>query len=311
MNGTSNKIISNWLYIGAAFILLILIVGGITRVTDSGLSMVNWKLLMGAVPPLSEESWIAKFDEYKQFPEYKEVHNHFTLTEFKSIFFWEYLHRMLGRTLSFVFLVPFLFFLYKKWLSRTLVKKLLVVFVLGGCQGLLGWYMVKSGLVDQPDVTHFRLASHLSLAFFLVGYCLWLAFDLQFENKRLDANKDFSLLAKLILLLIFIQVIYGAFVAGLNAGRIYTTFPMMGDVWIAEGVYAMKPLWLNFISGIAGVQFVHRYLAMIIVAAVAYLWVKSRKYDVSNDQQKAINIMAIVVCIQFSFGVITLLSGAE
>ncbi|NQY10119.1 MAG: COX15/CtaA family protein [Flavobacteriales bacterium] len=311
MNINPNKIIRNWLYFGAAFTVLILIVGGITRVTHSGLSMVDWKLIIGSIPPLTESAWIEKFEIYKQFPEFKGVHSHFVLSDFKSIFFWEYLHRMLGRLLSMIFLFPFLFFLYKKWLKRDEIKKLLVLFCLGGCQAFLGWYMVSSGLTGEPDVSHFRLASHLIMAFGIVGYSLWLAFDRQFEDLEVESNTSFRKISIALLLLIICQAVYGAFVAGLNAGKFYTTFPKMDNEWIAEGVTAMEPFLLNFISGIAGVQFIHRYLAWAIVFFVGYIWIKRKSFNMNPFQNKIFNGVSFILIAQFTLGVITLLSGAE
>jgi cytochrome c oxidase assembly protein subunit 15 len=283
------------------------IVGGITRLTNSGLSMVDWKLFMGSIPPISEAEWIATFDEYKKFPEYKEVNFYFTLDEFKAIFFWEYFHRVLGRLIGLVFIIPFFYFLFTKKLQGKLLFKTVIILFMGAFQGFLGWWMVKSGLVNNPDVSHYRLATHLSTAFLTFAYTFWVALEL-ITQKEVRPNIPY--LRKGIVVLFFmtlLQIIYGAFVAGLNAGFTINTWPKMGDTWIAESVTAMEPFWSNFVDGIGGVQFIHRYLAYIVVGIVVFLLLKSTKFELNTAQKKSFHLLIGVISFQFFLGVFTLL----
>lgn len=285
------------------------IVGGLTRLTHSGLSMVEWNLFMGSIPPTTEADWQELFNKYKQYPEYQLVNFNFSLEEFKSIFYWEYGHRMLGRFIGLVFIVPFLLFWIKKKISSSLMPKLLLILFMGGFQGFLGYYMVESGLVKNPDVSHYRLAMHLTTAFITFAYTFWVALGLIYpkENgaqlKRHPMKSAFILLA----VLLVIQIVWGAYVAGLNAGKVYTTWPKMGDDWIAPAVTAIEPLWLNFVEGIAGVQFVHRYLAYLLVGFVIWIYVKTRKYKLSQRQTSSIRLLVGMVFIQFLLGIGTLM----
>ncbi|MGI8892455.1 MAG: COX15/CtaA family protein, partial [Bacteroidia bacterium] len=230
------KIIVTWLLTGCFLIFVMVLVGGVTRLTGSGLSITEWNVLMGAVPPLNEHEWQITFAKYQQTPQYLKENYHFTLAEFKSIFWWEYIHRLLGRFIGIVFLIPFIFFLVKKWLPKPLILKLTLIFFLGGLQGFIGWYMVQSGLIDNPSVSHFRLALHLVTAFLTFGFTLWVALDIIYPGVRINAS---ALKVPLIFsALVLLQIIYGAFVAGLKAGFIYTTFPLMGDYLIPPGLNA-------------------------------------------------------------------------
>lgn len=302
-----HKSVIIWLLTGCALIFLMVVIGGITRLTNSGLSMVDWKLIMGMVPPLSEQEWIDTFNKYKQFPEYQEVNFMFTLAEFKSIFFWEYLHRLIGRIIGIVFILPFFYFLIKKKITGKLMRQCLIILGMGAFQGFLGWWMVKSGLVDNPDVSHYRLAIHLIAAFLTFAYTFWVALDLICNNKE---GSDVPFMRKWLLVLLVVtilQIIYGAFVAGLNAGFIMNTWPKMGERWIAESVTAMEPLWVNFVDGIGGVQFVHRYLAYIVVGLVIFLLYKGSKLRLNKIQSKSLITLLLVVVIQFLLGIFTLI----
>ena len=306
MNNNPNKSIIVWLLSGCLLIFLMVIIGGITRLTNSGLSMVDWKLIMGSIPPIGEEAWQKTFEQYQQFPEYQMVNNHFTLSEFKSIFFWEYFHRLLGRLIGLVFMVPFIYFLVKKKLSKKLTLQCIIILGMGALQGTIGWWMVKSGLVKDPDVSHFRLAIHLITAFITFAYTFWVALNLIYpENKS-----EFTGVRKVGFLLCgvtILQIVYGAFVAGLNAGFVMNTWPKMGTQWFDDSAFAMQPLWLNFIEGIGGVQFVHRYLAYAVVGLVVYLWLKTRKLDLNDLQAKGVKMLLFVVLFQFTLGVFTLI----
>lgn len=306
MKDNPNKFVIKWLLIGCFLIFLMVVIGGITRLTESGLSMVDWNLFMGSIPPLSEQDWIETFNQYKQYPEYQKVNFHFSLEEFKSIFFWEYLHRLIGRLIGLVFIIPFVFFLIKKKLSKSLIKECVVILFMGAFQGFLGWWMVRSGLVDNPDVSHYRLAIHLITAFLTFAYTFWVALKLMYKDER----EDIPFMRKgliALLLLVIVQIIYGAFVAGLNAGFVMNTWPKMGDQWIADSVTAIEPIFLNFVDGIGGVQFVHRYLALIVVGLVLMLLLRANKYSLSKRQQSGLKGLLVIVFVQFLLGIFTLL----
>lgn len=302
-----NKPVFYWLLTGCLLIFLMVIIGGITRLTGSGLSMVDWKLLMDAIPPLNEQQWLETFEKYKQFPEYLMVNYHFTLEEFKSIFFWEYLHRLLGRLIGLVFIVPFIYFLIKKQLSKKTIFQCVLLFVMGAFQGSIGWWMVKSGLVNNPDVSHYRLATHLIIAFLTFAYTFWVALGLlaglHEKNTFFPSIKNSFIL---LLIVLIIQIVYGAFVAGLNAGFLMNTWPKMGDQWINDAVFAISPLWKNFTDGLAGVQFIHRYVAVIVVGLVVFIWFKAAKFEISKIQLLSLKMLVSVVFLQFLLGVFTL-----
>ncbi len=303
-----NKRVIYWLLTGCVLIFIMVVVGGITRLTHSGLSISNYKLISGTIPPMNATEWQAAFDLYKQYPEYQKLNTHFSLQDFKSIYFWEWFHRVLGRLIGLVFIIPFIYFLSTKQLTKPTLKKAAVLLVMGGFQGFLGWYMVKSGLVDRPDVSHYRLAAHLTTAFLTFAYTFWVALDLIFPNVK-ERDLKFRNLVRFALLVLILQIIYGAFVAGLDAGWIHNHWPMMSEgKFIHETVYIeQSPLYKNFIEGKSGVQFVHRTLAYIVVFFIVLLWKKSRALIRTKHQDKGIYALLIVVTLQFVLGVLTLL----
>ncbi|GAA4270872.1 COX15/CtaA family protein [Aquimarina gracilis] len=307
MNKDNNKVIY-WLLTGCVLIFIMVVVGGITRLTHSGLSMSNYKLISGTIPPMNETEWNEAFELYKQYPEYQKINYNFTLEDFKDIYFWEWLHRVIGRFIGVVFIIPFLYFLIRKQLTRPTIKKSLILMFLGGFQGFLGWFMVKSGLVDRPDVSHYRLAMHLTAAFITFAYTLWVALDLIYPNKK-EVDLKFRNLIRLGLALLLLQIIYGAFVAGLDAGLLHNHWPLMNDgALIHESVYIeQSPIIKNFIEGKSGVQFVHRYLAYIVVGIIIFIWFRSKKIKKNKTQTNLINALLATVCIQFLLGVFTLL----
>ena len=307
LKNNTNKSVIIWLLTGCLFIFLMVVIGGITRLTNSGLSMVDWKLIMGMIPPLSEQDWLETFQKYQAFPEYQQVNFMFTLEEFKSIFFWEYLHRLIGRIIGLIFIVPFIYFLIKKKITGRLTRKCLIILAMGAFQGFLGWWMVKSGLVNDPDVSHYRLAIHLIAAFLTFAYTFWVALDLIYVNTE---RKNIPVMRMWLIVLFFVtvlQIVYGAFVAGLNAGFIMNTWPKMGEVWIPESVTAMKPLWTNFVNGIGGVQFIHRYLAYIVVGLILFLVLKASKFELNKTQSRSLIGLLIIVFFQFLLGIFTLI----
>jgi heme a synthase len=298
------KIIITWLFTGCFLIFVMVLVGGVTRLTGSGLSITEWNVLMGAVPPLNEHEWQITFAKYQQTPQYLKENYHFTLEEFKSIFWWEYIHRLLGRFIGVVFLVPFIFFLAKRWLPHDLIPKLIFIFLLGGFQGFIGWYMVQSGLVDNPAVSHYRLALHLVTAFLTFGFTLWVALDLIYPDKKI--NKAALKVPLLFSALVLLQIIYGAFVAGLKAGFIYTTFPLMDGYLLPPGLTAMPSFLKNLTHNLTTVQFIHRLLAWILLLGITGYWLRIRKMNF--PQIKAISFALAAVWFQFVIGIFTILN---
>jgi len=305
-----NKSVVIWLLSGCILLFIMVVVGGITRLTNSGLSMTDWHLVTDTFPPLSEEKWSQAFEEYKKFPEYQKIniHNDFSLSDYKFIYFWEWFHRFIGRIIGLVFLVPFVYFLLKKRLSSETLKKCVILLGMGGFQGFLGWFMVRSGLIDNPDVSHFRLSLHLTFAFITFAYTLWVALDLIYPNK-VNAILPLQKLARIALVFLLVQIIYGGFVAGLNAGLIHNYWPMMSDgQFLHESVILEKDSWfLRLTEGKSGVQFVHRTLAYVVVGFILLLAFKSHKFDLNKNQKSGITALVIIVFIQFALGVFTLL----
>ncbi len=305
-----NKAVIYWLLSGCLLLFIMVMVGGITRLTNSGLSMTDWHLVTDTFPPLSEEKWETAFEEYKKFPEYQKVNSlkDFTLDDYKFIYFWEWFHRFIGRIIGIVFIVPFVYFLIRKQLDKPTILKSIILLFMGGFQGFLGWFMVKSGLVDNPDVSHFRLSLHLTFAFITFAYTLWVALDLIYPNRK-SAIVPLRKLAIVAYVILIVQIIYGGFVAGLNAGLIHNYWPMMSEgkfihetVWIEQST-----LFLNLVEGKSGVQFVHRTIAYFVVGAIVYLFIRSKKFALDTQQSKSIRLLVYFVFIQFALGVITLL----
>lgn len=282
-------------------------IGGITRLTHSGLSMVDWNLIMGSLPPMNDVDWNLAFEGYKQFPEFKEINRHFSLADFKSIFWWEYIHRTFGRLIGIVFIIPYAFFLVKGWLNNYLKKHLIVVFILGGFQAFLGWYMVKSGLNLEPRVSHYRLAAHLTTAFATCMYIWWLAMELRKSSVPTVPQPNYNKWLIFAFILTFIQVVFGAFVAGLKAGWVHNTYPLMDGQFIADAVWVMDPLYLNFIEGKSGVQFAHRTFAILIFLFISVLYAKALRMPFLPFQLLRVRIMFVAVIVQFLLGVFTLL----
>lgn len=303
-----NKKVVYWLILGCILIFVMIVVGGITRLTHSGLSMSNYKLISGTIPPMNEIEWQEAFELYKQYPEYQKLNYHFTLEDFKEIYFWEWLHRVIGRLIGLVFILPFIYFLIRKQLAKPTIKKCIILLFLGAFQGFLGWYMVKSGLVDRPDVSHYRLAAHLTTAFITFAFTFWVALDILYPNKK-EVVKSFRNLIRAGLAILILQIIYGAFVAGLDAGFIHNFWPMMSNgKFMHETVYMeQSPVIKNFIEGKSGVQFVHRILAYIVVVFVFLIWRKAKNLALSKDQLIGINSLLILVGVQFLLGVLTIL----
>lgn len=303
-----NKPVVYWLLTGCVLLFIMVVVGGITRLTHSGLSMSDYNLISGTLPPLNEQEWQAAFDLYKQYPEYQKLNTHFTLEDFKSIYFWEWLHRVLGRLIGLVFIFPFLFFWITKKLDRPTLKKCSVLLLLGAFQGFLGWYMVKSGLVDRPDVSHYRLAAHLTTAFLTFAYTLWVALDLMYPTKK-KSNTSLRNLIRVTAVVLLLQIVWGAFVAGLDAGFLHNHWPLMSEGKLVHPtVYIeQQPLLKNFIEGKSGVQFIHRYLAYGVAGLVLLIGYKTRNIPLTYLQTRGIQALFVLVFVQFLLGIFTLL----
>ncbi len=263
--------VRNWLFWIAFLVFLMVMIGGITRLTDSGLSITEWQPLMGALPPLQDADWNLLFEKYKHSSEFKLQNNWMQLADFKRIFWWEWVHRNFGRFIGVAYLLPLLYFIARKNVAWRLVPALLLLFVLGGMQGLLGWFMVKSGLSDRTDVSHYRLAAHFLAASVLFASILWVAFGIGWNRKRLGSFN--SLVALLLLLLIFVQLAAGALMAGLDAGHVSDTWPKMLDAWIPSGLTVLKPLWKNAVDNALTVHFDHRMLAYaVLIFSTLHAW---------------------------------------
>ena len=305
-----DKSVIIWLLSGCLLLFIMVVVGGITRLTNSGLSMTDWHLVTDTFPPLTEESWQQAFDEYKKFPEYQKIniHNDFTLDDYQFIYFWEWFHRFIGRIIGLVFIIPFVYFLIRKRLDSSTIKKCIVLLLMGGFQGFLGWFMVKSGLIDNPDVSHFRLSLHLTFAFLTFAYTLWVALDLLYPERQ-TVFVSLRNTARLALTILILQIIYGGFVAGLNAGLIHNHWPMMSEgKFMHETVLIEQPtLFLNLVEGKSGVQFVHRTVAYLVVGLILFLYYKSRKFVLVTSQKRGLNTLVVFVFLQFILGVFTLL----
>ena len=302
-----DRAVATWLLVCCGLVFVMVVLGGFTRLTGSGLSMVDWRPLMGVVPPMGDAEWQRVFEMYKQSPEYLMVNAAFGVDEFKSIFWLEYLHRLLGRVIGLAFFVPFVYFLVRGYIRRREWPKYTLMFVLGGMQGLLGWYMVKSGLVDVPRVSQYRLTAHLAAAFIIYAYMFWVAMSLLFPRAEDTRRHAWYGKTLALFVLITITVVSGGFVAGLKAGKIYNTFPMMGDYWFPPGLLAMEPIRRNFFDNMTNVQFDQRLLAITTLVLIVVFWVRARKADMPARARPAVNALLHTAILQVALGIATLL----
>lgn len=300
-----------WLIACAAVIFGMILLGGVTRLTGSGLSMVEWRPLMGIVPPLSEAQWLAVFDKYRQFPEYQQINRGMTLDGFKVIFMYEYLHRVLGRLIGVLFFVPLAVFALLGMIRPGMLPRLLLLFALGGCQGLLGWYMVQSGLVDRPSVSQYRLAAHLGLAVAIYGSMLWVILDLWRHPQRpMHTNEYRSALgtwALSLVVLVYLMILSGAFVAGTDAGYAYATWPNMGPTFIPEGLYATQPAWLAAFEDVTTIQFNHRIFAYVLALVLPGFAVLVLRRETQPRIRRAAIAVVSALVLQLMLGISTLL----
>lgn len=305
---TAQNQIAAWLLLCCAMVFAMVVVGGVTRLTHSGLSIVEWQPLVGTLPPLNEAQWLEVFHKYQQTPEYQKVNFDMGLDEFKGIFWWEYFHRLLGRSIGAVFLLPFLYFLMRRKIEWRLAPRLAGIFILGGLQGALGWYMVASGLVDDPRVSQYRLTAHLGMAFVIYAAMLWVALGLLSPtSSRPEGARALGRFSLGLSGLIFLMVLSGGFVAGIRAGLAYNTFPLMNGHWIPPEIFMVEPWYANFFENMATVQFDHRLIAWLLAFLVPWFWLRARRAALPARTRLAIHLLLLMLAVQITLGISTLL----
>jgi cytochrome c oxidase assembly protein subunit 15 len=299
---TAPTSLRNWLIVVAGMIFFMIVLGALTRLTESGLSMVEWKPVSGVLPPMSDAAWQAELQKYLSSPQGRLVNRDFTVPEFQQIFWLEFIHRLWGRLIGLVFAVPLAWFWLRGQLPAPLKPRLLALLVLGGLQGALGWAMVASGLVDRPSVSHYRLAAHLLLAVALYAYTVWLILDLGDQSVRRDDPKTARKAGALIGFVLVVMT-FGAFMAGLRAGWSHNTFPTMSGYWIPPGLFDLKPWWINFFENGTTIQFIHRWLAKLLVLGVLALLIRARRVETY--------LAAAMALVQMCLGIATILTGVD
>ena len=301
-----DRAVAAWLLACCALVFAMVVVGGVTRLTHSGLSIVEWQPIVGALPPLDQAGWQETFGKYKQTPEYRLVNPHMTLEGFKGIFWWEYVHRLLGRLIGAAFLLPLLWFALRGRIARALTWKFVVIFALGALQGALGWYMVQSGLVDNPRVSQYRLTAHLGIAFLIYAAMLWIAFDLLFSRTS-PISGVLRRFAFTLAVLVFVMVLSGGLVAGIRAGLAYNTFPLMNGRLVPPEIFSLDPWYLNFFSNMATVQFDHRLIAWLLAFLVSWFWLRVRRAAVPQRAKLGAHLLLVALAVQIALGIATLL----
>ena len=301
-----DRAVAAWLLVCCALVFAIVVVGGITRLTHSGLSIVEWQPIVGALPPLDEAGWQETFGKYKQTPQYRLVNPGMSLDGFKSIFWWEYIHRLLGRLIGAAFLLPLLCFALRGRIARALAWKFAAIFGLGALQGALGWYMVQSGLVDNPRVSQFRLTAHLGIAFLIYAAMLWIVFDLLFTRAG-PVSRRLRRFAFALAALTFVMVLSGGLVAGTRAGLAYNTFPLMNGRFVPPEIFALEPWYLNFSNNISTVQFDHRLIAWLLAFLVPWFWLRVRREAAPRRARLAAELLLGALALQIALGIATLL----
>ena len=304
--------VAAWLFVCCALVFAMVVVGGVTRLTHSGLSIVEWQPIVGTLPPLSEAEWQQTFEKYQLTPEYQFVNKGMGLDEFKGIFWWEYWHRLLGRLIGVVYLIPFLWFAARRDIPPGHTWNLAVIFVLGGLQGAMGWYMVKSGLVDDPRVSQFRLTAHLGLALAIFAAMFWTALSLLSPHRVAEthaAKRSLRGWAHAVATIIFVMALSGGFVAGIRAGFAYNTFPLMNGHVVPPEIFSLDPWWQNFFWNMATVQFDHRVIAWLIAALVPTLWWKlHRAREIPGRARWGGHLLLALVAGQIALGIATLVN---
>ena len=311
MQNRISRFVNIWLLLLAISVLCMIIVGGLTRLTESGLSMVDWKLIMGVVPPLSQADWIRVFEDYKKYPEYQIKNINMTLDGFKYIFWWEYGHRVLGRLIGIIFIVPFLYFTIKKTFSSSENIFFIILFLLGSIQGLIGWWMVKSGLDVNPYVSHIRLAVHLIFAQIILSIISFLLLKRTVSEKYQEVNNTHKITFILFNMIIFFTVIYGAFMAGLDAGQSFNTWPKMGDTFIPENLFFWEERLFGILNNSVFIHFFHRILAYCSIGLILFIYLFQVKYIQNKTQKLHLLIISILVLIQLIIGIFVVLTNVE
>jgi cytochrome c oxidase assembly protein subunit 15 len=307
MTNANDRAVALWLLACCALVFAIVVVGGVTRLTRSGLSIVEWQPIVGTIPPLSDAAWQETFLKYQRTPEFKQVNPDMNLAGFKRIFWWEYLHRLLGRLTGAVFLLPLLWFALSRRLSPTLMWKLAGIFLLGGLQGALGWTMVKSGLVDEPRVSQYLLMTHLGLAFLIYAAMLWIALDLLLPRGTSTGSRGLRRFAAILVALVFVMVLSGALVAGIHAGFAYNTFPLMNGRIVPPEIFAVEPWYLNFFTNMATVQFDHRLIAWLLAFLVPWFWLRVCRGQAPPRAKLGADLLLAALVLQIAVGIATLL----
>ncbi|MDA0341433.1 MAG: COX15/CtaA family protein [Proteobacteria bacterium] len=305
-NAKADRVVAWWLFSVAAMVAVMVVIGGITRLTESGLSMVEWRPLIGWLPPMSEEQWIRTFALYQNSPQYLKVNAWMGLEDFRRIFWWEYTHRLWGRLIGLAFALPFLWFVVRGMVRRDFVARIVLLFALGGLQGGIGWWMVKSGLSDDPAVSQYRLTVHLAMAFLILGALFWVGLDLV-GAPRHDAPKALRRHAWAALSMVSLTVVAGAMVAGLDAGLIYNTFPLMDGGIVPPDYGNLSPVWLNAVENAGAVQFHHRVLAILTVLVVVSLLFRVMRSGLASSVRLPVHVLAAMVLVQTTLGIATLI----
>ena len=299
--------VAAWLFVCCALIFLMVVVGGVTRLTLSGLSITEWKPVVGVVPPLSAADWASEFAKYKEIPEYRAVHSSMSLDDFTGIYLWEYTHRLLGRLIALVYAIPLAWFLVRGRLPRRLITPLCGVLLLGFSEGGLGWYMVESGLADRVEVSQYRLVAHLALALAIYAAILWVALGIVREPARADPGRGWRWAAHLVLILVALTVLAGGFVAGTRAGLTYNTFPLIDGRLVPKGYAQLRPFVLNGFENIAAVQFDHRLLAVATAAVILLVWAAGWRAVLPRPARAALRGLVVIALLQVALGITTLL----
>jgi len=298
---------ATWLLVCCVMVFAMVVVGGVTRLTHSGLSIVEWQPIVGTIPPLNDGQWMAAFRKYQLTPEYRQVNHQMALYEFKRIFWWEYFHRLLGRLIGVVFLLPLVWFWWRRRIDQALALKLSGIFVLGGLQGAMGWYMVQSGLVDDPRVSQYRLTAHLVIALAIYALMLWTALGLLYARAPASAPPRLRRLSWAVTAAVGYMLVTGGFVAGIRAGFAYNTFPLMNGQVVPREIFMLDPWYLNFFNNMATVQFDHRLGAWLLAVLVPWLWLAARRASLSPRARLALNLLLGMLALQIALGVSTLL----
>lgn len=309
MNNKSRKQVGTWLLTGVFMIVIQILLGGITRLTGSGLSITEWNLILGSVPPMNHDQWQQAFEQYKLFPQYRLMNYEMSLSGFKNIYWWEFIHRLWARLFIPVFFIPLVFFLVSRKISKTLLAKLAIAFLLGGLQGLMGWIMVKSGLIDRPWVNAIDLSVHLILALILLCYLTWLALEVLRPLPEKENVSGLKFFIVLLSVLLFIQIFYGGLMAGNHAALFYPTFPKIGSQWVPENLFSNSPPASNFFQNIAMIQLLHRSIGLLIASLILIFYFIARRKVATAFFSRILMLLPLLVIAQVLLGIFTLLNS--